>query len=80
MFFTDQCEPSSARFLDQPIPSGARGTFAWADPEADVSCVALTDRDFGDWALQAWSKLADLVLTNGVCVPTELVCPPSTPP
>jgi CubicO group peptidase (beta-lactamase class C family) len=45
---------------------GARGTFAWADPEADVSCVALTDRDFDDWALQAWPKLADLVLTNGV--------------
>lgn len=45
---------------------GARGTFAWADPEADVSCVALTDRDFDDWALQAWPRLADLVLTNGV--------------
>jgi CubicO group peptidase (beta-lactamase class C family) len=45
---------------------GARGTFAWADPAADVSCVALSDRDFGDWALQAWPELADLVLTNGV--------------
>jgi CubicO group peptidase (beta-lactamase class C family) len=45
---------------------GARGTFAWADPDADVSCVGLTDRDFGDWALQAWPELADLVLTNGV--------------
>ena len=45
---------------------GASGTFAWADPEADVSCVALTDRDFGDWSLQAWPKLADLVLKHGV--------------
>ena len=43
---------------------GARGTFAWADPEADVSCVALTDRDFGEWSLQAWPRLADLTL-NG---------------
>jgi CubicO group peptidase (beta-lactamase class C family) len=45
---------------------GARGTFAWADRDADVSCVALSDRDFGDWSLQAWPKLADLLLTNGV--------------
>jgi CubicO group peptidase (beta-lactamase class C family) len=45
---------------------GARGTFAWADPAADVSCVALTDRDFGDWSLQAWPRLADLVLNHGV--------------
>ena len=45
---------------------GGAGTFAWADPEADVSLVALTDRGFGDWALQAWPELADLVLTNGV--------------
>ncbi len=44
---------------------GARGTFAWADPAADVSLVALCDRDFDDWALQAWPELADLVLTNG---------------
>jgi CubicO group peptidase (beta-lactamase class C family) len=43
---------------------GARGTFAWADPEADVSLVALTDRDFGDWALQAWPRLADLTLSG----------------
>jgi CubicO group peptidase (beta-lactamase class C family) len=45
---------------------GARGTFAWADPDADVSCVALTDRDFGEWSLQAWPRLADLVLKHGV--------------
>jgi len=45
---------------------GARGTFAWADPEADVSLVGLTDRDVDERALQAWPDLADLVLTNGV--------------
>jgi CubicO group peptidase (beta-lactamase class C family) len=49
---------------------GGKGTFAWADPEADVSLVALADRDFDDWSLQAWPKLADLVLTNGVRRPT----------
>ncbi len=41
---------------------GGAGTFAWHDPDAEVSCVALTDRPFGDWALQAWPRLADLVL------------------
>ena len=41
---------------------GASGTFAWADPDADVSCVGLTDRPFGGWALQSWPELADVVV------------------
>ena len=49
---------------------GGSGTFAWYDPDADVTCVALTDRDFGDWALQAWPELSDLVLRNGARRPT----------
>ncbi|MET0664709.1 MAG: serine hydrolase domain-containing protein [Acidimicrobiales bacterium] len=49
---------------------GGRGTFAWDDPDAEISCVALTDREFGDWALQAWPVLSDLVLTNGTRRPT----------
>jgi CubicO group peptidase (beta-lactamase class C family) len=49
---------------------GGSGTFAWHDPRAQVSCVALTDRDFGDWALRAWPKLSDLVLTIGASRPT----------
>ncbi len=49
---------------------GGSGTFAWCDPEADTSCVALTDRRFGDWALQVWPELSDLVLTNGASRPT----------
>jgi hypothetical protein len=49
---------------------GGRGTFAWDDPDAEISCVALTDREFGDWALQAWPVLSDLVLTNGARRPT----------
>ena len=49
---------------------GGSGTFAWCDPEAATSCVALTDRGFGDWALQVWPELSDLVLTNGTSRPT----------
>lgn len=44
---------------------GGAGTFAWHDPGAGVSLVALTDRAFDDWALQAWPELSDVVLTNG---------------
>jgi len=49
---------------------GGSGTFAWCDPAADSSCVALADRGFGDWALQVWPELSDLLLTNGVPRPT----------
>lgn len=30
---------------------GQSGSFIWADPDADLALVVLTDRDFGDWAL-----------------------------
>jgi CubicO group peptidase (beta-lactamase class C family) len=43
---------------------GGAGTFAWHDPEAGISCVALTDRPFGDWALEAWPRLADRVVAS----------------
>lgn len=49
---------------------GGAGTFAWSDPDADTSCVALTDRPFDQWALQVWPELSDLVLTNGDSRPT----------
>jgi len=49
---------------------GGSGTFAWCDPDAATSCVALTDRGFGDWALQVWPELSDLLLTNGDSRPT----------
>jgi hypothetical protein len=32
------------------------------DPEAGVACACLTDRDFGEWALDAWPRLSDAVL------------------
>ena len=41
---------------------GQSGTLIWADPVAEVALVALTDRDFGDWALPLWPALSDNVL------------------
>src|SRR3954451_16012274 len=41
---------------------GQSGTFLWVDPDAGVSCVALTDRDFGPWAIEAWPVWTDGVL------------------
>ena len=41
---------------------GGAGTFVWVDPVADVACVGLTDRDFDDWAKDAWPPFADEVL------------------
>jgi CubicO group peptidase (beta-lactamase class C family) len=43
---------------------GQSGTFLWVDPDAGAACVALTDRDFGDWAKSAWPALADAVLAD----------------
>jgi CubicO group peptidase (beta-lactamase class C family) len=42
---------------------GGSGTFLWVDPGADLACVALSDREFADWALQAWPRLSDAVLS-----------------
>jgi CubicO group peptidase (beta-lactamase class C family) len=41
---------------------GQSGTFLWVDPEARLGLVALTDRDFDDWARTAWPELSDAVL------------------
>ncbi len=41
---------------------GGSGTFVWVDPVVDVAVVALSDRDFGDWALAAWPAFSDAVL------------------
>ena len=43
---------------------GQSGTFLWVDPDAGAACVALADRDFGDWAKTAWPALSDAVLTD----------------
>ncbi|TQR86803.1 beta-lactamase family protein [Mycobacterium hodleri] len=41
---------------------GQSGTFIWVDPVADLALVALTDRDFGEWAHPLWPALSDGVL------------------
>ncbi|MDT5288302.1 MAG: hypothetical protein QOF88_3191 [Mycobacterium sp.] len=41
---------------------GQSGTFIWADPTADLALVALTDRDFDQWAYPLWPALSDGVL------------------
>jgi CubicO group peptidase (beta-lactamase class C family) len=41
---------------------GQSGSFLWVDPAAGVACACLTDTRFGDWAIEAWPRLADAVL------------------
>ena len=41
---------------------GGSGTFLWVDPDRRLACVCLTDREFDDWALEAWPRLSDAVL------------------
>jgi hypothetical protein len=39
----------------------------WADPEAGCALVALTDRGFDDWSVEAmrlWPELSDAVLAE----------------
>jgi CubicO group peptidase (beta-lactamase class C family) len=45
---------------------GAAGTFLWVDPDAGLACAALSDREFGDWAREAWPGLSDAVLAEAV--------------
>jgi CubicO group peptidase (beta-lactamase class C family) len=41
---------------------GGSGTFLWVDPDARVACAALTTREFGEWAKEAWPRFSDAVL------------------
>jgi len=41
---------------------GGSGTFLWVDPDRGIACAALTTREFGDWAKEAWPRLSDAVL------------------
>ncbi|CAM5528578.1 CubicO group peptidase (Beta-lactamase class C family) OS=Streptomyces violarus OX=67380 GN=FHS41_003305 PE=4 SV=1 [Streptomyces violarus] len=43
---------------------GQSGTFLWIDPDARAACVALTDRAFGPWAIEAWPVFTDAVLAD----------------
>jgi CubicO group peptidase (beta-lactamase class C family) len=48
---------------------GASGTFLWVDPEQELALACLTDHNFGDWARDAWPRLADAVLTEAGAAP-----------
>jgi CubicO group peptidase (beta-lactamase class C family) len=41
---------------------GGSGTFLWVDPARDLALVALSDREFGEWALHSWPALGDAVV------------------
>jgi len=43
---------------------GGSGTFLWIDPDAGLACACLTDLDFGEWAKDAWPRLADAVMSE----------------
>jgi CubicO group peptidase (beta-lactamase class C family) len=43
---------------------GRAGTFVWIDPDARVALACLTDREFGEWAKEAWPRLSDDVLAE----------------
>ncbi|ETW24625.1 serine hydrolase domain-containing protein [Mycobacterium gastri] len=43
---------------------GQAGGFIWADPDADLALVVLTDRDFGEWARGPWPAISDSVLAE----------------
>ena len=43
---------------------GGAGTFLWVDPDAELGCAVLADRQFGDWAMAAWPPLSDAVLAE----------------
>ena len=43
---------------------GRSGTFLWVDPAVELALACLTDLAFGDWAREAWPRLADAVLQD----------------
>ena len=43
---------------------GGSGSFLWVDPVARVALACLTDREFGEWAKEAWPRLSDAVLAE----------------
>lgn len=56
---------------------GGAGTMLWIDPVAELGLVALTDREFGPWALDAWPALADDVLAVSSGDHDDQVTPPA---
>ena len=58
---------------------GGSGTFLWVDPDAGIGLVALTDRQFGQWATTAWPAFADAVLLRGHGLSRERLPAPGCP-
>lgn len=40
---------------------GGAGSLLWIDPEASLTCIAVTDRPFDAWAIGAWPPFSDAV-------------------
>jgi CubicO group peptidase (beta-lactamase class C family) len=45
---------------------GRTGTMMWTDPAVNITVVALTDRAFGPWAIDAWPRFSALSLAGWV--------------
>lgn len=45
---------------------GQSGTFLWVDPEHRLACVTLTDKGFGQWAVDAWAPFNEQVLNSQI--------------
>jgi CubicO group peptidase (beta-lactamase class C family) len=43
---------------------GRSGTFFWVDPTIDLALVAFSDREFDQWAIAGWPRLADDVVAT----------------
>ena len=43
---------------------GQTGTFLWVDPDLGAACGVLTNRDFGEWAADAWPGFSDAVIED----------------
>ena len=43
---------------------GAAGTFLWVDPELGVACALLTDKEFGEWAVDEWPRFNGAVVAE----------------
>ncbi len=43
---------------------GQSGTFLWVDPVHRLACATLTDKNFGQWAVEAWAPFNEQVLDS----------------
>jgi CubicO group peptidase (beta-lactamase class C family) len=65
----DEKDPHWTGSLNSPTTFGhfgGSGTFLWIDPERGLALACLTDREFGEWAKEAWARLSDAVIADTV--------------